>query len=228
MNGMGKQVAFYRGYLPDDRSLIPLTIVLATVVTLWLLVYLVAAAAEAHQDARAGRAASVTFIRNRPAASSPIRRDASAQVGHFNHRMGDVVTRLSGQQFAVISAVPQHKRLIETGARKPNIIQALICVIVIHYPYLYHSLQFPFELAQRRQKRRECIARGEIGLSCKELQLAGVEGGHEFFEEETAEWPRENAYGQKEAGPAGDPPLTVQREAAPRGDHVNMRMMRQR
>ena len=44
-----------------------------------------------------------------------------------------------------------------------------------------------FELAQRRQKRRECIARGEIGLSCKELQLAGVEGGHEFFEEETAE-----------------------------------------
>ena len=45
----------------------------------------------------------------------------------------------------------------------------------------------PFELAQRRQKRRECIARREIGLSCKELQLAGVEGGHEFFEEKTAE-----------------------------------------
>ena len=31
------------------------------------------------------------------------------------------------------------------------------------------------------------MARGEIGLSCKELQLADVEGGHEFFEEETAE-----------------------------------------
>ena len=40
--------------------------------------------------------------------------------------------------------------------------------------------------------------------------------------------PRENTHGQKEAGPAGDPAQTVQREAAPRGDHVNMRMMRQR
>jgi hypothetical protein len=31
MNGIEKQAAFYRGYLPDDRSLVPLTIVLATV-----------------------------------------------------------------------------------------------------------------------------------------------------------------------------------------------------
>ena len=76
MNGIGKQAAFYRGYLPDDRSQVPLTIVLATVVAIWLLVYLVAGVAEAHQDAGAGRAASVTFIRDRPAASSPIRRDA--------------------------------------------------------------------------------------------------------------------------------------------------------
>jgi hypothetical protein len=39
--------------------------------TLWLLVYLVAAIASPHQDARA-RVASVTFIRDRPAAYSPI------------------------------------------------------------------------------------------------------------------------------------------------------------
>jgi hypothetical protein len=32
---------FYRGYLTEDRSLIPLTIVLATGVALWLLFYLV-------------------------------------------------------------------------------------------------------------------------------------------------------------------------------------------
>src|ERR1700719_784674 len=74
--------------------------------------------------------------------------------------------------------------------------------------------------AARREKRRECVARREIGLGSKELQLAGVEGGHEFFEEETAEQPRQNAHRQKEAGPAGDPALAVEREAAPWGDHV--------
>ena len=41
MNGIGKHAGFYRGYLTDDRSLIPLTIVLATAVALWLLFYLV-------------------------------------------------------------------------------------------------------------------------------------------------------------------------------------------
>ena len=79
MNGIEKQAAFYRGYLTDERSLAPLTIVLATVVAVWLLVYLVAAVAEAHQDAGARRATSVTFIHDRPAASSPIRRDSSAR-----------------------------------------------------------------------------------------------------------------------------------------------------
>ncbi len=79
MTGIEKQAAFYRGHLTDERSLVPLAIVLATVVALWLLVYLVPAVAEAHQDAGAGRAASVTFIRDRPAESSPIRRDSSAR-----------------------------------------------------------------------------------------------------------------------------------------------------
>jgi hypothetical protein len=41
MHGIGKHAVFYRGYLTDDRSLIPLTIALATIVALWLLVYLV-------------------------------------------------------------------------------------------------------------------------------------------------------------------------------------------
>jgi hypothetical protein len=79
MNGIEKQAAFYRGYLPDDRSLVPLTVLLSTTLALWLLVYLVAAVAQAHQDAGAGRAASVTFIRDRPPANSSIPRDISAR-----------------------------------------------------------------------------------------------------------------------------------------------------
>ena len=38
-----KSTAFYRGYLPDDCSLVPLTIALATIVALWFLVYFVGA-----------------------------------------------------------------------------------------------------------------------------------------------------------------------------------------
>jgi hypothetical protein len=43
MNGIEKQAVFYRGYLIDDRSLVPLTRALAAIVGLWLLVYLVSA-----------------------------------------------------------------------------------------------------------------------------------------------------------------------------------------
>ena len=77
MNGIGKQAAFYRGYLPDDRSLVPLTVLLSTTLGLWLLVYLVAAVADPHEDAAAGRVASVTFIDDHQAAYSPIARDTS-------------------------------------------------------------------------------------------------------------------------------------------------------
>ena len=79
MNGIGKRAAFYRGYLPDDRSLVPLTMLLSTTLALWLLVYLVVAVADPHQDAAAGRVASVTLIDDRPAAYSPIARDTSAR-----------------------------------------------------------------------------------------------------------------------------------------------------
>ena len=79
MTSIGKQAAFYRGYLPDDRSLVPLTVLLSTTLALWLLVYLVVAVVEAHQDAGARQAASVTFIHDRPATSSPIRLDSSAR-----------------------------------------------------------------------------------------------------------------------------------------------------
>src|SRR5262249_52672595 len=73
---IGSQAAFYRGYLPDDRSLVPVTVLLSTTLALWLLVYLVAAIAAAHQDADIGRVASVTFIC--PPANSSIPGDISA------------------------------------------------------------------------------------------------------------------------------------------------------
>ena len=41
MYGIGKHAGFYSGYQIEDRSLIPLTIVLGITVALWLLVYLV-------------------------------------------------------------------------------------------------------------------------------------------------------------------------------------------
>jgi hypothetical protein len=41
--GIERHAAFYRGYQPDDRSLFPVAIVLATIVALWLLVYMVSA-----------------------------------------------------------------------------------------------------------------------------------------------------------------------------------------
>ena len=51
MNGIEKQAAFYRGYLPDDRSLVALTVILSMTIALLLLVYLMDVAAEASQGA---------------------------------------------------------------------------------------------------------------------------------------------------------------------------------
>ena len=41
MNEIGKQAAFYRAYLPHDRSLFPTAVALCAVVTIWLFIYLV-------------------------------------------------------------------------------------------------------------------------------------------------------------------------------------------
>jgi hypothetical protein len=43
MVGIDKHAAFYRAYLPADRSLVPMSIALATIVALWFFVYLVIA-----------------------------------------------------------------------------------------------------------------------------------------------------------------------------------------
>jgi hypothetical protein len=51
MNGIEKFADYYRGYLPHERSLIPLTIALATVVALWLSLYLISDAGPTPQTA---------------------------------------------------------------------------------------------------------------------------------------------------------------------------------
>jgi hypothetical protein len=41
MRWIEKQARYYQGYLADERSLIPVTILLANAVAIWLLAYLV-------------------------------------------------------------------------------------------------------------------------------------------------------------------------------------------
>jgi hypothetical protein len=41
MHWIEKQARYYKGYLVDERSLIPVTILLANAVAIWLLVYLI-------------------------------------------------------------------------------------------------------------------------------------------------------------------------------------------
>jgi hypothetical protein len=87
MNGTEKQAAFYRGHLTDQRSLIPLAIILVEAVALWLFIYLVGVVADAAQDAVAGRVASARFILDRPVAGSVIRGGAAHR--RFPALMGD-------------------------------------------------------------------------------------------------------------------------------------------
>jgi hypothetical protein len=43
MDGIDKHAAFYRAYLPHDRSLIPVAVALGAIVAFWLSLYLVSA-----------------------------------------------------------------------------------------------------------------------------------------------------------------------------------------
>ena len=50
-------------------------------------------------------------------------------------------------------------------------------------------------------------------------------GGDQLLQEQPAEQAREHAHGQEEAGPARHPALAVERDAAARHDHVDVRVM---
>ena len=65
-------------------------------------------------------------------------------------------------------------------------------------------------------------------MGAKESQPPGGMGGDELFQKQLAEQPREHAYGEEEAGPAGDPALAIKRDAAARHNHVDVRMVGER
>ena len=63
MDSIGKHAAFYRAYLPPDRSLIPVAVTLGFIVLLWLSVYLVSAEQHPQFAQREARAAAVLVSR---------------------------------------------------------------------------------------------------------------------------------------------------------------------
>jgi hypothetical protein len=66
MCGIEKQATFYRGYLTDDRRLTPLAVAWATIVALWLLVYLVGSVGPMARRPTAESAPQWSFLASRP------------------------------------------------------------------------------------------------------------------------------------------------------------------
>ena len=63
MDSIGKHAAFYRAYLPHDRSLIPVAVTLGFIVLLWLSLYLVSAERHPQFAQREARAAAMLVSR---------------------------------------------------------------------------------------------------------------------------------------------------------------------
>ena len=63
MDGIGKHAAFYRAYLPHDRSVIPVAVALGAIVALWLSLYCVSAERNPQIVQKEARAAAVLVCR---------------------------------------------------------------------------------------------------------------------------------------------------------------------
>ena len=59
MDSIGKHAAFYRAYLPHDRSIIPVALALGVIVALWLSLYFVSEGQNPEIAQRDARAAAV-------------------------------------------------------------------------------------------------------------------------------------------------------------------------
>ena len=83
-------------------------------------------------------------------------------------------------------------------------------------------------LSERREMAKEVASLGEAGLGAEEDEFAGVaqldQPGHKQPTEERAQHPDR----QEEGGARRYPSPPIERDAAARHDHVNMRMMRHR
>lgn len=83
-------------------------------------------------------------------------------------------------------------------------------------------------MAQRCKVARKGVAIVEAGQGAEEGQAAGgVRRGHPL-EEQAAEQPRQHLDRQEEAGPTGDPALTVRRQTSGGDDAMQVRMVLQR
>jgi hypothetical protein len=63
MDGIDKHAAFYRAYLPHDRSVIPVAVALGAIVALWLSLYCVSAERTPQIVQKEARAAAVLVCR---------------------------------------------------------------------------------------------------------------------------------------------------------------------
>ena len=63
MDTIGKHAAFYRAYLPHDRSLIPVAVALGVIVALWLSLYSVSTERSPQIVQKEARAAAVLVCR---------------------------------------------------------------------------------------------------------------------------------------------------------------------
>lgn len=63
MDGIGKHAAFYRAYLPHDRSLVPVAVALCAIVALWLSLDLISTKRSPQIVRNEARAAAVLVSR---------------------------------------------------------------------------------------------------------------------------------------------------------------------
>src|SRR3974377_1286074 len=87
------------------------------------------------------------------------------------------------------------------------------------------AVDHPVTVTQRRQIGREgsCISEG--GVLSEKLQLSCTMSGGELLQDQSSEQARQHAYVEEEVGPASDPALTIERDAAARHDNGGVRMV---
>ena len=89
------------------------------------------------------------------------------------------------------------------------------------------GINHPFDLAGWRQVFMEGGLVTEMSELAEEVEPSGFVCGVQSLQKQPAEQSRQHPHGQEEAGPAVDPVVAIQRDAATRHDAMHMRMMRQ-
>ena len=87
------------------------------------------------------------------------------------------------------------------------------------------AVDHPVTGTQRRQIGREGSCISECGVLSEELQLSCTMSGGELFEDQSSKQAQQHAYVEQEVGPASDPALTIERDAAARHDHMDVWMV---